>query len=232
MRYMEKKEVIRIENVCKNYITESHTVKGLDEVSLTVFQNDYIAIMGPSGSGKSTLMNIIGCLDSIDSGVYLLNGRDVRGLDDDSLAEVRNREIGFVFQSFNLLPGYTALENVELPLVYRGVPPRQRRQMAMEVLQKVQLADRVDHLPEQLSGGQRQRVALARALVTRPSIILADEPTGNLDSATSKEIMSIFEQLYNDSCTIIVVTHEKEIAQCARKVVFLKDGKIDKIINN
>lgn len=229
---MEKKEVICIKSVCKNYITESHTVKALDEVSLTVFQNDYIAIMGPSGSGKSTLMNVIGCLDSIDSGLYLLNGTDVRTLDDDSLALVRNREIGFVFQSFNLLPGYTVLENVELPLVYRGVPSRERRQRAMEVLDKVQLSDRLDHLPEQLSGGQRQRVAIARALVGKPSIILADEPTGNLDSATSKEIMSIFEQLYNDFCTIIVVTHENEIAQCARKVVFLKDGKIDRIINN
>lgn len=225
---MGKKEVIHIENVSKFYTAESHTVKALDLISLSVYSNDYIAIMGPSGSGKSTLMNVIGCLDSFDSGSYLLNGTDVNGLGEDALAQVRNREIGFVFQSFNLLPGYTALENVELPLIYAGASFRARRLKAMEMLERVKLLDRADHLPDQLSGGQRQRVALARALVNSPSIILADEPTGNLDSATSNEIMSIFEQLYKDCCTIIVVTHEPDIARCARKVICLKDGRIER----
>lgn len=229
---MGRKEIIRLENVSKVYRNGIHQVSALDNISLTVFQNDYIAIMGPSGSGKSTLMNVLGCLDSIDSGHYFINGKDVSSFNEDSLARIRNREIGFVFQSFNLLSNYTALENVELPMIYAGMGERVREARARELLEKVFLSDRVHHLPDQLSGGQRQRVALARALANNPSIILADEPTGNLDSATTIEIMSIFEELYRESCTIIVVTHEQEIAQCARKVIYLKDGKIDKIINN
>ena len=199
----------------------------LDGVSLSVFRNEYVAIMGPSGSGKSTLMNILGCLDSPDSGRYILNGTDVSEMDDGELADVRNREIGFVFQSFNLLPRYNALENVALPMVYAGVPAGERREKAAEALRSVGLDDRMDHRPNELSGGQRQRVALARALINSPSIILADEPTGNLDTHTSVEIMRLFDQIYRNGNTVIVVTHEEDIAAYAHRVIRLRDGRIE-----
>ena len=190
------KEVIRLEDVCKIYRVGSQEVRALDGVSLSVSRNEYVAIMGPSGSGKSTLMNILGCLDSPDSGRYILNGTDVSEMDDGEMADVRNREIGFVFQSFNLLPRYNALENVALPMVYAGVPAGERRVKAAQALRSVGLEDRMDHRPNELSGGQRQRVALARALINSPSIILADEPTGNLDTHTSVEIMRLFDEIY------------------------------------
>lgn len=199
----------------------------MDGVSLSVFRNEYVAIMGPSGSGKSTLMNILGCLDSPDSGRYILNGTDVSEMDDGELADVRNREIGFVFQSFNLLPRYNALENVALPMVYAGVPAGERREKAAEALRSVGLDDRMDHRPNELSGGQRQRVALARALINSPSIILADEPTGNLDTHTSIEIMRLFDQIYRNGNTVIVVTHEEDIAAYAHRVIRLRDGRIE-----
>lgn len=199
----------------------------MDGVSLSVFRNEYVAIMGPSGSGKSTLMNILGCLDSPDSGRYILNGTDVSEMDDGELADVRNREIGFVFQSFNLLPRYNALENVALPMVYAGVPAGERREKAAEALRSVGLEDRMDHRPNELSGGQRQRVALARALINSPSIILADEPTGNLDTHTSVEIMRLFDQIYRNGNTVIVVTHEEDIAAYAHRVIRLRDGRIE-----
>lgn len=199
----------------------------MDGVSLSVFRNEYVAIMGPSGSGKSTLMNILGCLDSPDSGRYILNGTDVSEMDDGELADVRNREIGFVFQSFNLLPRYNALENVALPMVYAGVPAGERREKAAEALRSVGLDDRMDHRPNELSGGQRQRVALARALINSPSIILADEPTGNLDTHTSVEIMRLFDQIYRNGNTVIVVTHEEDIAAYAHRVIRLRDGRIE-----
>lgn len=225
---MEKvKEIIRLEDICRIYRVGSQEVRALDGVSLSVFRNEYVAIMGPSGSGKSTLMNILGCLDSPDSGRYILNGTDVSEMDDGELADVRNREIGFVFQSFNLLPRYNALENVALPMVYAGVPAGERREKAAEALRSVGLDDRMDHRPNELSGGQRQRVALARALINSPSIILADEPTGNLDTHTSVEIMRLFDQIYRNGNTVIVVTHEEDIAAYAHRVIRLRDGRIE-----
>lgn len=225
---MEKvKEIIRLEDICRIYRVGSQEVRALDGVSLSVYKNEYVAIMGPSGSGKSTLMNILGCLDSPDSGRYILNGTDVSEMDDGEMADVRNREIGFVFQSFNLLPRYNALENVALPMVYAGVPAGERRVKAAQALRSVGLEDRMDHRPNELSGGQRQRVALARALINSPSIILADEPTGNLDTHTSVEIMRLFDQIYRNGNTVIVVTHEEDIAAYAHRVIRLRDGRIE-----
>ena len=225
---MEKvKEIIRLEDICRIYRVGSQEVRALDGVSLSVYKNEYVAIMGPSGSGKSTLMNILGCLDSPDSGRYVLNGVDVSEMDDGELADVRNKEIGFVFQSFNLLPRYNALENVALPMVYAGVPAGERREKAAQALKSVGLEDRMDHRPNELSGGQRQRVALARALINNPSIILADEPTGNLDTHTSVEIMRLFDEIYRNGNTVIVVTHEEDIAAYAHRVIRLRDGRVE-----
>ena len=221
------KEIIRLEDICRIYRVGSQEVRALDGVSLSVYKNEYVAIMGPSGSGKSTLMNILGCLDSPDSGRYILNGTDVSEMDDGEMADVRNREIGFVFQSFNLLPRYNALENVALPMVYAGVPAGERRVKAAQALRSVGLEDRMDHRPNELSGGQRQRVALARALINNPSIILADEPTGNLDTHTSVEIMRLFDEIYRNGNTVIVVTHEEDIAAYAHRVIRLRDGRVE-----
>lgn len=218
--------VIETRNLSKFYQLGTETVRALHGVDLTIRRNEYVAIMGPSGSGKSTLMNMIGCLDTPTDGEYILNAQPVSGLTDDQLASIRNREIGFVFQTFNLLPRSTSLENVELPLVYAGIGKRERRERAAEALSHVGLGDRMDHRPNQLSGGQRQRVAVARALVTRPSILLADEPTGNLDSRTSEEIMALFERLHTEGQTIIIVTHEPDIAAHAERVITLRDGII------
>lgn len=204
----------------------------MDGVSLSVFKNEYVAIMGPSGSGKSTLMNILGCLDSPSSGHYILNGVDVSEMEDGELADVRNREIGFVFQSFNLLPRYNALENVALPMVYAGVPARERMERAAAALESVALSERMDHKPNELSGGQKQRVALARALINNPSIILADEPTGNLDTHTSIEIMRLFEEIHSRGNTVIVVTHEEDIAAYARRIIRLRDGRVESDMEN
>ena len=226
------KEIIRLEDICRIYRVGSQEVRALDGVSLSVYKNEYVAIMGPSGSGKSTLMNILGCLDSPDSGRYILNGTDVSEMDDGELADVRNREIGFVFQSFNLLPRYNALENVALPMVYAGVPAGERREKAAQALRSVGLEDRMDHRPNELSGGQRQRVALARALINSPSIILADEPTGNLDTHTSVEIMRLFDEIYRNGNTVIVVTHEEDIAAYAHRVIRLRDGRIESDTEN
>lgn len=224
---MDKRRLIDIENIKKYYKVGSVIVKALEGVSLQIQENEYVAIMGPSGSGKSTLMNILGCLDTPTAGTYILNGTDVSKLEDDRLAEIRNKEIGFVFQTFNLLPRYSALENVMLPLIYAGIAKPERLKMAEGALEKVSLTDRMEHKPNELSGGQRQRVAVARALVNNPSIILADEPTGNLDSKTSIDIMNLFEEIYSQGNTIIVVTHEEEIALHARRIIRLRDGKIE-----
>ena len=218
--------VIQIRDLQREYQMGAETVHALRGVTLEIRRNEYVAIMGPSGSGKSTLMNLIGCLDTPTSGEYWLNGQEVSRMPDDALARVRNREIGFVFQTFNLLPRASALANVELPLVYGGVSSRERRRRAEAALQRVGLADRMDHRPNELSGGQRQRVAIARALVNDPAILLADEPTGNLDSATSDEIMRVFAQLHAQGQTVIMVTHEADIAAHAARVVVLKDGRI------
>ena len=215
-------------NLHRDYDIGGEVVHALRGVDLTIRKNEFVAIMGPSGSGKSTLMNLIGCLDSPTAGEYWLNGHRVSELDDNALARIRNREIGFVFQTFNLLPRATALHNVELPLVYAGMGSRERRDLAMQSLTRVGLADRVQHRPNELSGGQRQRVAIARALVNQPSILLADEPTGNLDSATSEEILLLFEALYKDGQTILLVTHEVDIAGHARRQVHLKDGRVER----
>ena len=218
--------VIVTRGITRDYDMGGEVVHALRGVDLAVRRNEYVAIMGPSGSGKSTLMNLVGCLDTPTSGEYWLNGSLVSEMKDDALARVRNREIGFVFQTFNLLPRATALHNVELPLVYAGVGSAERKKRAVEALRRVQLEDRMDHRPNELSGGQRQRVAIARALVNRPAILLADEPTGNLDSATSEEIMRVFEELADAGQTVIMVTHESEIAAHARRVVVLRDGRI------
>ena len=220
-------EIIETRGIQKEYVMGSEVVKALRGVDLDIRRNEYVAIMGPSGSGKSTLMNLIGCLDTPSAGEYVLNGQPVAGLGDDELARIRNREIGFVFQTFNLLPRSTALENVELPLVYAGLPRQERRERAIEALRAVELTDRMGHRPNELSGGQRQRVAIARALVTNPSIILADEPTGNLDSRTSEEIMQLFRRLHGEGQTIIMVTHEMDIAARAERLVTLRDGRIE-----
>ncbi|PKD44316.1 ABC transporter ATP-binding protein [Rhodohalobacter barkolensis] len=221
------KNIIEITDLSRHYKMGETLVRALNGVTFNVEENEYIAIMGPSGSGKSTLMNMIGCLDTPTSGEYILNGNRVSELDDAELAQVRNREIGFVFQTFNLLPRTDCLSNVELPLIYSGIRSSERKKRAIDTLTKVGLGDRVDHKPNELSGGQRQRVAIARALVNNPSILLADEPTGNLDTKTGEEIMNLFEELYRAGNTIILVTHENEIAEHARRVVRLRDGLVE-----
>jgi putative ABC transport system ATP-binding protein len=219
-------KVIEFQNIVKNYQIGSVIVRALRSVSVDIYTNEYVAIMGPSGSGKSTLMNIVGCLDTPTKGSYILNGTDVSKMDDDRLAEIRNKEIGFIFQTFNLLPRYTGLENVMLPLIYAGVPKVERERMAKATLDQVGLADRMSHKPNELSGGQRQRVAIARALVSKPSIILADEPTGNLDSKTSADIMALLDEIHAKGNTVIVVTHEEDIARHAHRIIRLMDGEI------
>lgn len=219
--------LIRMEGITRLYKMGEAVIRALDGVSLSMERNEYMAIMGPSGSGKTTFMNIIGCLDTATSGTYELNGRDVTKLHDDTLAFIRNKEIGFVFQTFNLLPRATAFQNVELPLIYGGTGGGSRRERVWESLRSVGLEDRANHRPSELSGGQRQKVAIARALVNRPSIILADEPTGNLDSKTGEDIMQVLEHLYEQGNTIILVTHEDHIARYARRVVKIRDGKIE-----
>lgn len=219
--------IIHLEGIRKSYYLGKQELKVLKGINLDIFKNEYVALMGPSGSGKSTLMNILGCLDSPTYGKYILNGKDVSMMPDNDLAEVRNREIGFVFQQFNLLPRLTAAENVALPLVYNGTPKRQRIEQAMEMLKRVGLADRSHHKPNELSGGQGQRVAIARALVNNPAIILGDEPTGNLDSKTSVEIMEIFGKIHDEGNTVILVTHEEDIARYAHRIIRLRDGEIE-----
>ena len=219
--------VIDIENITKDYVMGEEIVRALRGVSLRIHTNEYIAVMGPSGSGKSTLMNMLGCLDTPTSGRYEFNGKNVAEMDDDELAAIRNREIGFVFQTFNLLPRSTSLRNVELPLIYAGMDAEAREERATQALVDVGLGDRIHHKPNELSGGQRQRVAIARALVNKPSILLADEPTGNLDSKTGEEIMALLEDLYHRGNTIILVTHERDIAAHARRTVHLRDGLIE-----
>lgn len=219
--------MIHARDLRKTYHVGNQMVQALDGLDLDIHANEYVALMGPSGSGKSTLMNMLGCLDSPTSGKYILNGQDVSRLDDDALADIRNREIGFVFQTFNLLPRYTAVENVALPMIYGGYSKAERDARAREVLTQVGLGDRMDHKPNQLSGGQRQRVAVARALVMKPSIILADEPTGNLDTATSLEVMQLFSDIQKAGNTVILVTHEEDIAACAHRTVRLRDGKVE-----
>jgi putative ABC transport system ATP-binding protein len=219
--------VIDIENITKDYVMGEEIVRALRGVTLQIRRNEYLAVMGPSGSGKSTLMNMLGCLDTPTSGRYEFNGRNVKDMDDDELAAIRNREIGFVFQTFNLLPRATSLRNVELPLIYAGIDPETRQEQATQALVDVGLGDRIHHKPNELSGGQRQRVAIARALVNNPSIILADEPTGNLDSKTGEEIMALLEDLYHRGNTIILVTHERDIAAHARRTIHLRDGLIE-----
>lgn len=225
-------KVIEIQNIVKNYQVGSVIVRALRSVSVSISRNEYVAIMGPSGSGKSTLMNLLGCLDTPTSGTYILNGTDVSKMADDYLAEIRNKEIGFVFQTFNLLPRYTALENVTLPLIYAGIPKHEREQHAIETLEQVGLADRMTHKPNELSGGQRQRVAIARALVNKPSIILADEPTGNLDSKTSIDIMGLLDAIHKKGNTVILVTHEEDIARYAHRIIKLFDGEVAKDYHN
>lgn len=219
--------LISLSGITKLYKMGDQVVRALAGVDLSIMPNEYVAIMGPSGSGKSTMMNIIGCLDTPTAGTYILNGRDVSSLNDNQLAEIRNQEIGFVFQTFNLLPRVTCLQNVELPLIYSGKRKAVRREMAKQTLVDVGLGDRITHKPNELSGGQRQRVAVARALVNRPSLILADEPTGNLDTKTGDEIMVLFERLYREGNTLLVVTHEEEIARYARRVIRLRDGVVE-----
>lgn len=229
-----RRPLIGLQDIRKIYQMGTQEVRALAGVSLEIYPNDYIAIMGPSGSGKSTMMNIIGCLDTPTDGTYLLNGQNVSHMEDDELAEVRNREIGFVFQTFNLLPRVNCLQNVELPLIYSGLRKAKRREMAARALENVGLGDRMDHKPNELSGGQRQRVAVARALVNNPSLLLADEPTGNLDSRTGEEIMMLFETLYRRGNTLLVVTHEEDIAHHARRIIRLRDGliEVDEVVHN
>jgi putative ABC transport system ATP-binding protein len=219
--------IIHLENIRKSYYLGKQELPVLKGINIDIFKNEYVALMGPSGSGKSTLMNILGCLDSLTSGRYVLNGKDVSRMPDNDLAEVRNKEIGFVFQQFNLLPRLSAAENVALPLIYSGVNKKERTERAMQVLAKVKLTDRSTHKPNELSGGQCQRVAIARALINNPAIILADEPTGNLDSKTSVEIMDIFGEIHNAGNTVILVTHEEDIAGYAHRVIRLRDGVIE-----
>lgn len=226
-RFKTVSKIISTSGISKIYHMGSQTVNALRTISIDIERGEYVAFMGPSGSGKSTLMNIIGCLDSPTDGKYILNNQDVSNLTENDLAEIRNKEIGFVFQTFNLLPRSSALENVELPLIYAGLGRGERKEKAMIALENVDLADRADHKPNELSGGQRQRVAIARALVNNPSIILADEPTGNLDSKTSYGIMDLFNQLHNNGNTIIMVTHEEDIAEYAHRIVRLRDGLIE-----
>jgi putative ABC transport system ATP-binding protein len=224
--------IIHLDKVVKNYMIGTIVVKALQSITIDIKRNEYVAIMGPSGSGKSTLMNLLGCLDTATSGTYILNGTDVSKMQDNQLAEIRNSEIGFVFQTFNLLPRYTALENVMLPLIYAGQNKTQRMERAKKVMEDVALTDRSHHKPNELSGGQRQRVAVARAMVNNPSIILADEPTGNLDSKTSIDIMNLFGEIHRSGNTMIVVTHEEEIARHAHRIIRLKDGFIDSDVTN
>lgn len=226
------KSIIAVENLKKTYVMGTTQVHALQDITLNIHKNEYVALMGPSGSGKSTLMNLLGCLDTPTNGNYWLNNTEVSTLTDDQLAHIRNKEIGFVFQTFNLLPRLTALENVALPLVYAGVSRKERLEKAQEVLDAVGLGDRVTHKPNELSGGQRQRVAIARALVNDPSIILADEPTGNLDTKTSYEIMAIFEEIHKQGNTVILVTHEPDIAEYTERVIRLRDGLVETDILN
>ena len=219
--------VIHLQDIRKSYFMGRQELEVLKGITIDIDRNEYVALMGPSGSGKSTLMNILGCLDSPTAGTYILNGHDVSTMPDNELADIRNKEIGFVFQQFNLLPRLTALENVALPLVYAGIPKRQRNEMAMEVLRKVDLTDRSHHRPNEMSGGQCQRVAIARALVNNPSIILADEPTGNLDSKTSHEIMDIFNKIHADGNSVVLVTHEDDISKFAHRIIRLRDGILE-----
>ncbi len=224
--------IIQISDLGKTYVMGSEKVHALQSITLNIKKNEYVALMGPSGSGKSTLMNLLGCLDTPTKGKYLLNGTDVSTMEDDDLAEVRNKEIGFVFQTFNLLPRLTSLDNVALPLVYSGLNKTKRREKANQALTAVNLGDRVDHRPNELSGGQRQRVAIARALVNNPAIILADEPTGNLDTKTSIEIMAILEEIHKQGNTIILVTHEPDIAEHAHRIIRLRDGLVEEDVKN
>jgi putative ABC transport system ATP-binding protein len=221
------RNIIELKDIAREYQVGSQLVKALQSITIDIQENEYVALMGPSGSGKSTLMNMIGCLDTPTRGTYILNDNDVSSLDDDQLADIRNKEIGFVFQTFNLLPRYTALDNVALPLIYAGWSKQDRQDRAREVLELVGLGDRVDHKPNEMSGGQRQRVAVARALVNSPSIILADEPTGNLDTKTSHEIMGLFNEIHQQGNTVILVTHEEDIAQHAKRIVRLRDGLVE-----
>lgn len=226
--------MIEVTDVVKKYVTGEIDFTALKKVSLKIEKGEFTSIMGPSGSGKSTFMNILGCLDRMNSGKYLLNGKDISNLSDDELAFIRNKEIGFVFQAFNLLPRMTVLENVELPMVYAGVPLKERKERALEVLNKVNLSDRIKHRPNEISGGQKQRVAIARAIVNNPSVLMADEPTGNLDSKSTIEIMKIFQDLNNEGTTIIMVTHEPEVAEFTKRTVKFRDGEIvqDEVVKN
>lgn len=218
--------MLEIKNVVKRYVTGEINFTALKGISLKIEKGEFTSIMGPSGSGKSTMMNILGCLDRIDSGTYILNGKNVSNLTDKELAHIRNKEIGFVFQAFNLLPRMTILENVELPMAYAGVPKKERRERALSALDKVGLSDRIKHRPNEISGGQKQRVAIARAIVNNPAVIMADEPTGNLDTKSSVEIMKIFQDLNNEGATVIMVTHEPDIAQYTKRIVKFRDGEI------
>lgn len=224
--------LIQIEDICKIYNPGENEVRALDHVSLTVDAGEYVAIIGQSGSGKSTLMNMLGCLDVPTSGEYILNGKNVSHLTDDELSDIRNQEIGFIFQGFNLIPSFTAIENVELPLLYRGVGKKERHDLAVEALTKVGLSQRMEHKPSEMSGGQQQRVAIARAIAQAPPVILADEPTGNLDSGSSKEIIQILKELHKDGRTVILITHDNEIAEQAKRVIRIKDGKIERDYEN